>query len=112
MEIESTPHISDSSVSTHADQGIADQGLTDQQNSTDSDGMTDEETVDDIEHVDSIDEGPIATRLPKRNVGAPKRITDDMVAYALPIVEEGIPSTYSEAMQSCECDQWKVAMDE
>ncbi|KAL8151214.1 hypothetical protein V2J09_021022 [Rumex salicifolius] len=62
-----------SSVSTQADQGIIDQ-----QSSTDSDGMIDEEAVDDTKHVDSIDEGPIAARLPKMNIGAPKRITDDM----------------------------------
>jgi hypothetical protein len=34
-----------------------------------------------------------------------------MVAYALSVVDEGIPDTYREAMQSSECDQWKVAMD-
>ncbi|KAL8170360.1 hypothetical protein V2J09_022164 [Rumex salicifolius] len=46
---------------------MTDQSSTDQQGSIDSDDMTDEETADDTEHVDPIDEGPIATRLPKRN---------------------------------------------
>lgn len=104
VEIESTPHVQDSFVS--GDPSNTGPSVTH------SDNMTDDETVEDIEHVDPIDEGPIATRLPKRNAGVPKRITDDMVAYALPIVDEGIPSSYYEAMQGYEYGKWKSAMDE
>ncbi|KAE8732040.1 F-box/kelch-repeat protein [Hibiscus syriacus] len=36
----------------------------------------------------------------------------DMVAYALPVVDDDIPITYQEAIQSLESDKWKSAMDE
>ena len=34
------------------------------------------------------------------------------VAYALPIVDDGVPSTYQEAIRGSEVDKWKKAMDE
>ncbi|KAL8159971.1 hypothetical protein V2J09_001508 [Rumex salicifolius] len=112
VEIESTPHILDSFVSTQADQGIVDQdqGITDHQGSTDSDGMTDEETVDDTKHVDSIDEGPIATRLPKRNVGAPKRITDDMATTEGGTVKMVLRDMCKSRWYCIECSQLLVLL--
>ena len=35
-----------------------------------------------------------------------------MVAYALPIVHDVVPSTYKEAISSTENVQWKLTMDE
>ena len=36
----------------------------------------------------------------------------DMVAYALPIVDNDVPSTYKEAISRLKSVQWKLAMDE
>ena len=38
--------------------------------------------------------------------------TDMIVAYALPVVKEAIPSTYREAKISSESTMWKDAMKE
>ncbi|KAG8479822.1 hypothetical protein CXB51_029312 [Gossypium anomalum] len=54
---------------------------------------------------------PVAVARPRREIRRPARFTD-MVAYALPIVDDDIPVTYQEAMQSLESDKWKSAMDE
>jgi hypothetical protein len=35
-----------------------------------------------------------------------------MVAYALPVIDDGIPYTYKEAVQSVESAKWKEAIDE
>ena len=35
-----------------------------------------------------------------------------MVAYAFPVVEEGIPHTFLEANSSLDKEKWKKAMDE
>ena len=35
-----------------------------------------------------------------------------VVAYALPIINDDIPNTFSEALRSNESDQWKLAMEE
>ena len=35
-----------------------------------------------------------------------------MVAYALPIVDDDVPSTYKDAVKSSENEQWKKAMEE
>ena len=35
-----------------------------------------------------------------------------MVAYAFPVVEEGIPQTFLEANNSPDKEKWKKAMDE
>jgi len=35
-----------------------------------------------------------------------------MVAYALPVVDDDVPSTYREAVSYSEVDQWKTAMKE
>ncbi|KAL4271878.1 hypothetical protein GQ457_13G029750 [Hibiscus cannabinus] len=54
---------------------------------------------------------PLAVTRPRREIRKPARFTD-MVAYALPVVDDDIPVTYQEAMQSLESDKWKSAMDE
>lgn len=54
---------------------------------------------------------PIATRRQKRDIRKPARFTD-MVAYALPVVDDDIPSTYTEAILSPERGSWAGAMEE
>ena len=50
---------------------------------------------------------------PRRNTHKPSRLTTDMImAYTLPVVEEVIPSTYSEAEISSESKMWKDSMEE
>ena len=53
----------------------------------------------------------IAINRPRREIRRPARFAD-MVAYALPIVDDDVPSTYREAVQCSEVDKWKKAMDE
>ncbi|KAJ8639086.1 hypothetical protein MRB53_015780 [Persea americana] len=53
----------------------------------------------------------IATSIPKRNIRKPQRFTN-MVAYALPMVEECVPTTYKEAKRHSESVEWQNAMDE
>ena len=54
---------------------------------------------------------PIAISRPRREIKKPARF-EDMVAYAFPVVEEGIPETFLEANSSPEKEKWKKAMDE
>ncbi|KAL3821238.1 hypothetical protein ACJIZ3_007143 [Penstemon smallii] len=56
-------------------------------------------------------EESIATSKPKRTIRKPARFTD-LVAYALPIVSEDIPTTHKEAMHSTERAEWNKAMEE
>ena len=50
---------------------------------------------------------------PRRTTRKPGWLTTDMiVAYALPVVEEAIPSTFREAEISSESRMWKEAMKE
>ena len=52
-------------------------------------------------------------RKPRRNTRKPSWLTTDMVvAYALPVVDEAIPSTYRKAEISSESKMWKDAMEE
>ena len=53
----------------------------------------------------------IATSRPKRNIRKPARYSD-MVAYALPVIDDDVPNTYKEAVYSSENVKWKKAMDE
>ncbi|KAE8725113.1 hypothetical protein F3Y22_tig00009009pilonHSYRG00067 [Hibiscus syriacus] len=53
----------------------------------------------------------LAVTRPRREIRRPARFVD-MVAYALPVVDDDIPITYQEAIQSLESDKWKSAMDE
>ena len=54
---------------------------------------------------------PIAIRRPRREIRKPARF-EDMVAYAFPVVEEGIAQTFLEANSSLNKEKWKKAMDE
>ena len=53
---------------------------------------------------------PIAVRRQRRDIQKPARFMD-MVAYALPVVDD-IPSTYPEAILSSESGNWAGAMEE
>ena len=56
---------------------------------------------------------PTAVDRPRRNTRRPDWLTTDMVvAYALPVVEEAISSTFREAEISSEARMWKEAMNE
>ena len=52
----------------------------------------------------------IAVNRPRREIQKPARFSD-MVAYALPVVDE-VPFTYREAIRSSENEKWKRAMDD
>ena len=54
---------------------------------------------------------PIAISRPRREIRKPARF-EDMVAYAFPVVEEGIPQTFLEANSSPDKEKWEKAMDE
>ena len=54
---------------------------------------------------------PIAISRPRREIRKPARF-EDMVAYAFPVVEEGIPQTFLEANSSPDKEKWKKSMDE
>ena len=54
---------------------------------------------------------PIAISRPRREIRKPARF-EDMVAYAFPVVEKGIPQTFLEANSSPDKEKWKKAMDE
>ena len=54
---------------------------------------------------------PIVIRRPRREIRKPAQF-EDMVAYAFPMVEEGIPQTFLEANSSPDKEKWKKAMDE
>ena len=53
----------------------------------------------------------IATTRPRREIRKPARYTD-IVAFALPIIDDNVPCTYREAVQSTDSAKWKSAMDE
>ncbi|KAM1696422.1 hypothetical protein ACFXTN_027951 [Malus domestica] len=59
----------------------------------------------------TFDEAYIATRRSRREIQKPARFTD-IVAYALPVFEDDIPSAYKEAVMSSECELWNKSMDE
>lgn len=81
------------------------------------DSLTDdsvgEDTVTDESPVQASTQQPdsIAVSRPRREIRKPARFTD-MVAYALPVVDDDIPSTYREAMRNSESVEWKDAMSE
>ena len=65
-------------------------------------------TIDDVNNDDFI-----AIRRPKKEIKKLGWLTKDMaVAYALPVIDDDIPNTFSEALRSSESDQWKLAMKE
>ena len=71
-------------------------------------GTNDEEvsTQELLQQQDSI-----AYRRPRREIRKPARF-DDMVAYALPIADDDVPSTYTEAISNSDGVKWKQAMNE
>ena len=76
-----------------------------------------EEDAEDVEegHEQIMGNVPDSTAVerPRRNTRRPGWLTTDMVvAYALPVVEEAIPSTFREAEISSESKMWKEAMNE
>ena len=54
---------------------------------------------------------PISIRRPRREIRKPARF-EDMVAYAFPVVKEGIPQTFLEENSSPDKEKWKKSMDE
>ena len=78
-------------------------------NSEDEETSTDE--VEAPAHQSPQQTDSIAVSRPRREAKKPVWLTD-MVAYALPIVSDDIPSTYKEAKRSSENVDWKKAMDE
>ncbi|KAH9706402.1 hypothetical protein KPL70_012195 [Citrus sinensis] len=73
-----------------------------------SDVPQDEETIDDVNNDDFI-----TTKRPRREIKKPEWLTKDMVVgYVLPVIDDDIPDTFSEALRSSESDQWKLAMEE
>ncbi|KAH9698403.1 hypothetical protein KPL71_024000 [Citrus sinensis] len=75
----------------------------------------DSPSTDDDEEVltqePSQQQDSIAYRRPRREIRRPARFVDT-VAYALPIVNDDVPSTYKEAISNPESIQWKKAMNE
>ena len=53
----------------------------------------------------------IAVRRARREIRKPAKFVD-MVAYALPMFEDDIPSTYKEVVRTLESSEWKKAMDD
>lgn len=68
---------------------------------------TDDDTEEDEQEMATNES--IATEKGKRNIKRPGWMTD-YVTYALPVVDEGIPVTYSGAIHSVERDNWENAM--
>ena len=54
---------------------------------------------------------PIAISRPRREIRKPAWF-EDMVAYAFPVVDKGIPQTFLEVNSSPDKEKWKKAMDE
>ena len=75
------------------------------------DGTSTDE-VEDPAHESPQQPYSIAANRPERQKRKPGWLITDMVAYALPMVEDDIPSTYKEAERSLESVDWKKAMDE
>ena len=69
---------------------------------TDSPSTDDEEEV--LTQEPSQQQDSIAYRRPHREIRKPARFVD-MVAYALPIVDDDVPSTYREAVSNPESIQ-------
>ena len=80
-----------------------------------SDHVADQETDDDEDQGQAMSDfhESIAVGRTRKNSRKPSwLITDMIVAYTLPVVEEAIPSTYREAEISSESKMWKDAMVE
>ena len=53
----------------------------------------------------------IVVNKPRREIRIPARY-NGIVAYALPIVDDDVPSTHKEAVMYSEANKWKTAMEE
>ena len=53
----------------------------------------------------------IATSRPKRDIWKPARYAN-MVAFAFPVIDDSISSTYKQAFYVPESGEWKKSMDE
>ena len=79
-----------------------------------SDQVAEQDVNDDEDqgHVMGDVHESVAVGRPRRNPCKPSWLTIDMImAYALPVVKEAIPSTYKEAEISSESKIWKDAME-
>ena len=83
---------------------------------TQGNDQADEEDVDDEEGQEQVMGNVLdstAVGRPRRNTRKPGWLTTDMiVAYALPSIEEAIPSINREIEISSESGMWKDAMEE
>ncbi|KAE8664469.1 hypothetical protein F3Y22_tig00112762pilonHSYRG00050 [Hibiscus syriacus] len=79
---------------------------------TDSSTPIEESEDEEVQTQESLETPKLlAVIRPRREIRRPARFVD-MVAYALPVVDDDIPITYQESIQSLESDKWKSAMDE
>ncbi|KAG8490009.1 hypothetical protein CXB51_016101 [Gossypium anomalum] len=72
-------------------------------------GGTNDEEVPTQEPLQQQD--PIAYKRPRREIRKPAHF-DDIVAYALPIADDDVPSTYTETISNPDGVKWKQAMNE
>ena len=81
-------------------------------NTTSDSSMTEEESDEEEVPIQESQQqsAPIAVRRQRQDIQKPARFVD-MVAYALPVVDD-IPSTYPEAILSSENGNWAGAMEE
>ena len=87
------------------------------------DSVHETESDSEVTNVDTIDEKEIlpqespqqqesiAYNRPRREIRKPACFAN-MVAYALPIVGDDIPTTYKEVVRSSNCESWKPAMND
>ena len=78
---------------------------------TDRDSLSTEDNEEVLTWEPIQQQDSIAYRKPRREIRRPTRFVD-MVAYALPIVDDDIPSTYRETVSNPESIQWKRVMNE
>lgn len=111
VDIDATPLIPAKYVSvTTTSEGVTSTREVTTEISNDSDDVYEEEheVVEDTEN--TVTE-TIATSKPRRSIRKPGWM-NDFIAYALPVVEEGIPNAYFEAIHSVEHQEWEAAMQD
>ena len=87
--------------------------VTPRRNATSDSPMLEEESdEDEIPTQEPLQQSiPSAVRRQRRGIKKLARFTD-MVAYALPVCDDSIPSTYPDAIRSTESGNWASAMEE
>ncbi|KAG8479437.1 hypothetical protein CXB51_029202 [Gossypium anomalum] len=76
------------------------------------DSQKDDKTSSTLQQVElEKQQDSIAYRRPRREICKPARF-DDIVAYALPIEDNDVPSTYTEAISNPDGVKWKQAINE